>query len=351
MKVKTLPLPGFVDLRNAMKFDYRPNQGDLFSSAEEWRKQHAIKPCGSDKTKIELLCIDVQKDFCHPEGSLYVGGRSGQGAIEDNKRLASFIHRNLPVLTGVTATMDTHFPYQVFFPGFWKDAAGNPVPAHTVITTDAVRKGAFSPNPAVAHLVCNGNYAWLKAYVQHYTEALEKAGKYKLYVWPYHCLLGSDGHILTGLIHEAILFHSFVRGAPGSKEIKGGNYLTENYSVMSPEVLTTHDGRAIAQRNVEFIKKLLGNDAVVIAGQAASHCVKSSIDDLLDDIKAQDPDLAKKVYVLQDCMSAVAVPDGKGGYIADFTPEAEASLKRFADAGMNLVRSTDPIESWPGIRL
>ena len=31
---------------------------------------------------------------------------------------------------------------------------------------------------------------------------------------------------------------------------------------------------------------------------------------------------------------------------ADFTPQAEAALQKFADAGMHLVKSTDPIENW-----
>ena len=44
-------------------------------------------------------------------------------------------------------------------------------------------------------------------------------------------------------------------------------------------------------------------------------------------------------------MSAVTVPDGQGGFVADFTDEAERALQRFADAGMHLVRSTDPIAS------
>jgi hypothetical protein len=50
-------------------------------------------------------------------------------------------------------------------------------------------------------------------------------------------------------------------------------------------------------------------------------------------------------------MSAVTVPDGKGGFAADFTAQADAALQKFADAGMHLVKSTDPITSWPGIRL
>jgi nicotinamidase-related amidase len=129
-------------------------------------------------------------------------------------------------------------------------------------------------------------------------------------------------------------------------EVKGGNPLTENYSVMQPEVLTRHDGQPLAQKNTLFLKTLLQADAVIIAGQAASHCVKSSIDDILQEICAKDPALAKKVYLMTDCMSSVTVPDGAGGFFADYTAEAEAALKRFADAGMNLVKSTDPLSSW-----
>ena len=82
---------------------------------------------------------------------------------------------------------------------------------------------------------------------------------------------------------------------------------------------------------------------MIIGGQAASHCVKSTIDDLLAEIVSVDQTLAKKIYLLTDCMSAVAVPDGKGGFVADFTDQATAALQRFADAGMNLIKSTDPL--------
>jgi hypothetical protein len=121
--------------------------------------------------------------------------------------------------------------------------------------------------------------------------------------------------------------------------------------VLRPEVLLRHDGQPLAQRNTGFLKTLLTADAVLIAGQASSHCVKSSIEDLLGEIVAQDPALARKVYVLADCMSAVTVPDGKGGFAADFTPQAEDALRRFEAAGMHVVRSTDAIESWPEINL
>jgi nicotinamidase-related amidase len=341
-----LPLPPFFDAKNAARFDFRPDAQNVFDAAQDWRESFQIKTAANDKADVHLLLIDVQKDFCFPEGSLYVGGRSGRGAIEDTRRLAEFIHHNLGQLTNITATFDTHFAYQIFFPSFWIDKVGEHLKPHREITCAQIDAGDVRPDPSIAKWLCNGNYTWLVQQARHYCAELEKAGKYKLYLWPPHCLLGSDGHALAGLIQEARLFHSYVRGAQSWAEVKGGNPLTENYSVMRPEVLTRHDGLPLAQRNAQFLKTLIGADAVLIAGQAASHCVKSSIDDLLEEIVAQDPKLAKKVYLLTDCMSSVAVPDGKGGFHADFTPQAEAALQKFAAAGMNLVKSTDAMEGW-----
>jgi nicotinamidase-related amidase len=348
-----LPVPDLYEPANAERWAFRPDAQKVFEAACAWRTRQGIKPAGSDRVKIQLLVIDVQKDFCFPDGTLYVGGRSGRGAVEDSDRIARFVYANLGVLTDITCTMDTHFPFQIFFPSFWLDAADKPLTAHTVITAADIRSGKVRPNPAVAWWLCNGNYNWLCEQVAFYCSELEKAGKYTLYLWPPHCLLGSDGHALAGVIQEARLFHSFARGAKSWVEVKGGNTLTENYSVLAPEVLMRHDRQPLAQRNTQFIKTLLDADAVVIAGQAASHCVKSSIEDLLREIRTKDEKLARKVYILKDCMSAVAVPDpaARGKFLVDFTPQADAALKKFSDAGMHVVDSTTPMVDWPDLAL
>ena len=343
--------PSFYNPKNAGEWTYRPDQAAISAAAPTWRRAQSIRPAGSDAFNLHLLLIDVQKDFCFAEGSLFVAGRSGRGAIADSQRTAEFIYRNLGRLTNITTTMDTHFAFQIFSPAFWVDRGGEQLSAHTVISGDDVASGDVRPNPSVANWLCNGNYGWLVRQVEHYCRELERNGKYQLYLWPQHCLLGSEGHALTGVIHEARLFHSLVRGSQSWVEVKGGNPLTENYSVLRPEVLSRHDGAPLAQRNTKFLETLMSSDAVVIAGQAASHCVKSSIDDLLAEIVTTDPALAKKIYIMTDCMSAVTVPDGSGGLAADFTEAAEDALQRFADAGMNLVRSTEPLESWVGLSL
>ena len=91
---------------------------------------------------------------------------------------------------------------------------------------------------------------------------------------------------------------------------------------------------------------MLTADAVVLAGEAASHCVKTSIEDLLGYIQKQDPSLARKIYIMRDCTDSVVIPG-----VFDFTDDAEKAMQEFADAGMHLVDSTTPIQDWPDVRL
>ena len=134
----------------------------------------------------------------------------------DSRRIAEFIYKNLGTLTNVTATLDTHFAYQIFFPSFWVDQDDQPLTPYREVTREQIERGQARPNPAVAKWLCNGNYPWLLKQVKYYCDELERAGKYTLYLWPPHCLLGSDGHALAGVVQEARLFHSYVRGIQSS---------------------------------------------------------------------------------------------------------------------------------------
>jgi nicotinamidase-related amidase len=51
--------------------------------------------------------------------------------------------------------------------------------------------------------------------------------------------------------------------------------------------------------------------------------------------------LAEKVYLLEDCTSPVVVPG-----VLDYTEQADAAFRQFAEAGMHVVRSTESIASW-----
>lgn len=342
---KTLPIPSHFDVSKVGEVWRVPYQNRA-NEAIAWAKQHNIQPATKDKTRICLLLIDAQNTFCIPNFELFVGGRSGTGAIDDNVRLCEFIYRHLGLITAIYPTMDTHSAMQIFHPVFWiNDAGEHPAPL-TVISLDDVKSGVWKVNDAIAYSVAQGNYQDLQQHALHYVQTLSDGGKYPLIVWPYHSMLGGIGHALVSAIEEALFFHCIARDSQTKFEIKGDNPLTENYSVLRPEVLDSADKRAIAQKNTRLIQKLLQFDVIIIAGQAKSHCVAWTIEDLLTEIQEQDPKLANKVYLLEDCTSPVVVPGA-----IDFTDQADAAFQRFADAGMHLVKSTQAIDTWPNIPL
>jgi len=345
VSARELPIPAHFNVDKVGQVWRVPYQ-DMAREAQTWAKQYDIQPAASDKVRVCLMTVDVQNTFCLPDFELFVGGRSGRGAIDDNVRLCQFIYRNLGTITEIDPTMDTHTAMQIFHPIFLVNEAGEHPQPLTPISLQEVEQGVWKVNPAVAHSLAHGDYMMLQKHLVHYCHKLSDRGKYLLMIWPYHSMLGGIGHCLVAAVEEALFFHNIARSSQTGFEIKGGNPLTENYSVLSPEVLDGTDGQPIAQKNTRFIKRLLEFDAVVIAGQAKSHCVAWSIDDLLGEILAHDPQLAKKVYLLEDCTSPVVVPG-----IVDFTEQADAAFQRFADAGMHLVQSTTPMASWPDLPL
>ena len=104
------------------------------------------------------------------------------------------------------------------------------------------------------------------------------------------------------------------------------------------------DGKQLASKNERFLQMVQDFDALIIAGQAKSHCVAWTIDDLLAQIQACDGRLAQKVYLLDDCTSPVVVPG-----VVDYTDQAEAAYQKFSQAGMHRVLSTQPVSEWPGM--
>ncbi len=314
------------------------------AEAEKWAKKHLLQPASRDKFRISLLLVDVQNTFCIPDFELFVGGASGTGAVDDNRRLCEFIYGNLGAITEICPTMDTHQAMQIFHSIFLINNKGEHPEPYTLISLEDIEQGVWQFNPELSSSL-NIDETYGQEYLRHYTRQLKEGGKYDLTIWPYHAMLGGIGHALVSAVEETIFFHSLVRYSPPDFQVKGGNPLTENYSVLSPEVLTDSAGKEVAQKNSEFIKNLIEFDAVIIAGQAKSHCVAWTIGDLLDEMLASGGrELVEKVYLLEDCTSPVVIPG-----VVDYTDQADAAFQRFADAGMHVVRSVDPIESWPGI--
>jgi nicotinamidase-related amidase len=342
MRKKELPIPLHFDPDRVSQVWKVPYQ-HLSEEARIWAKTQGIRPACEDTFRICLLLVDVQNSFCIPGFELYVGGSSGRGAVDDNQRLCRFIYRNLDRITQIVPTMDTHFPLQIFHTVMLIDQNGEHPQPFSLISAKDIEEGKWVFNPHAAEsLGLDPDEA--QRYLIHYTRMLSAGGKYELTVWPYHAMLGGIGHAMVSSVEEAVFFHSIARFAKSDFQIKGDHPLTENYSVIRPEILEGPEKNSIAVKNEALIKNLLEFDAVIIAGQAKSHCVMWTVEDLLSEIANSDPRQAGRIYLLEDCSSPVVIPG-----VADYSLRADAAFERFSRTGVRICRSSDPVESWPGI--
>ena len=339
--MRQLPLPAHFD-PNRVGEVWRVPYEDRAREAPAWAEKHGLSPAAEDSFRLCLLAIDVQNTFCIPDFELLVAGRSGTGAVDDARRLCEFVYRNLGTITQIFPSLDTHHAMQVFHAIWLVDEQGNHPAPYTLVSAEDVEAGRWRMNTVVAEAL-GIDLEYAERHLAHYTRRLAEGGKYDLTIWPYHAMLGGIGHALVSAVEEAVFFHGIARHTRPEFQVKGDNPLTEHYSMLGPEVTEGPDGERLGGRNTELIATLLGFDAVVVAGQAKSHCVAWTIDDLLrdDDVRRR---LAERTYLLEDCTSPVVVPG-----VVDYTDEADAAFRRYEAAGMHVVRSTDPIERWPGL--
>ncbi|PWU25377.1 MAG: isochorismatase [Candidatus Rokuibacteriota bacterium] len=311
-----LPLPPHFDAQRVAEV-WRVPYEERAREAEAWAREHGVGPAADDGFRVCLVLVDCQNTFCTPGFELVVG----PDVVDDSRRLTEFVYRNLGRVTQVAPTLDTHQAGQIFHALFLVDKKGGHPDPYTLVSVEDVARGLWrATDPS------------LQRHLEYYTDALEAGGKYRLTIWPYHAMLGGIGHALVSALEEAIFFHAVARRARVHFEVKGSEPLTEHYSALRPEVGDEPGRSAFAEALRDF-------DAVVFAGQAKSHCVAWTIADLLEDFG----ELARKVYLLEDCTSPVVVPG-----VADYTEQADEAVHRFAEAGMHVVRSTEPMSSWPG---
>lgn len=320
----SLPFPSFYDPEKVGSL-YLERSDLVAEVARAYSREHRIRPSAEDEIHVAVFGVDVQVGFCIPGASLFV-----PGAVEDTRRAVEWVYRNLDRISGLHFSLDTHKVFQIFHPAWWVDEHGEHPAPLTPIYAEDVRNGRWR---ALTH-----PHESLE-----YCEKLEANRKYVLTIWPYHTLLGGVSHALVPAVMEAALFHSLVRKHQTHFETKGAQPLTENYSVLSPEV-TELAGQSVGTFNQSFVDILLNHDRIYVFGEAKSHCVLATLSDLADYIAANDPALADRIYILEDAMSPVPPPPIDPLPPAlDFPRVADAAIERFRNAGMHVVKTSDPI--------
>ena len=319
-----MPLPSFYEPR-MIRDVYVERVGLVAEAASEYRTKHRVAPAAHDKLRIAAFGIDCQVGFCTPGASLFV-----PGAVEDTTRTVEWLYTNLDRITQVAFSLDTHRVFQIFHPAWWIDDDGKHPAPFTNISLADVREGRWKP---IAH----------PAECLEYVKQLEKAGKYVLTVWPYHTLLGGVSHALVPALMETAMFHALVRQAQTHFETKGTHAMTENYSVLAPEVREL-GGKSVGTFNAAFFKMLMEFDRVYVFGQAKSHCVLSTLRDMQQHIAGTDPKLMEKIYILEDATSPVpAPPIDPLPPALDFPRLADQAFAQLKATGMHIVTTRDPI--------
>ena len=222
-----LPLPPHASpdrVGEVWRVDYEAR----FRDATAWAAEHDLGPAARDAKRVCLLLVDAQNTFCTPGFELFVAGRSGTGALDDNRRLCAFLYRNLGTITETVVTLDTHQAFQIFHEPFLVDSNRRHPDPYTLVTPEDVASGRWRVDRDVAEaigLAPDQADEHLGAYVK----ALADGGKYDLTIWPFHAMLGGIGHALVSAVEEALFFHAIARRAQTRFEIKGRSPLTEHY--------------------------------------------------------------------------------------------------------------------------
>jgi nicotinamidase/pyrazinamidase len=256
-----------------------------------------------------LFVIDPQFDFCDPNGALYV-----PGADQDMKRLYTWVYKNVQYLDGFVVSVDSHQLPSVFFYDWFVDAQEKPVePFNTITSADLISgkvKAVHQPDDTLR-------------YVQYLEETPEK---YSLTVWPHHCLIRTKGHELNDDLVSAIAFwkrnhldleYEYI--------IKGLDTLMEQYGAFYPE--TRFPNPATMMFAKQYADKIADHTHIFIAGEAASHCVPYSVEQLI----TLRPDCVSKIIFLTDCMSPVK------GYEAD----TQKWMKKFEAQGIRFMTTAE----------
>ena len=263
-------------------------------------------------THYDLLVIDPQNDFLDIAGAQL----PVPGANADMQRLADWLMRHLSQVRSITVTLDSHASVGVERTSFWQDAPGGPVAAFTVVTAADVLAGTYRPR-----------HARQREEVLRYLQALEASGQRQLVVWPVHCVVGTWGHNIHSGLAQALAAWEADSGSICNKVQKGLHPLTEQYSAFRAEVPRSDDART--QLNQPLLQKLAApGTTLLVAGEALSHCVAASVDDML----AQLPqERLQQTVLLVDCMSPVA----------GFEAAGQAFLQRARGRGLGVLASAD----------
>lgn len=275
--------------------------------------------------RIHVCVIDPQNDFCDPNGGTLVV----PGAMDDMARLAAMIDRLGDKIDDISVTLDSHQSIGIERPDWWKRVGDGAKPSPFTILgihSDGRRVVKFNADANGLHQTEEEYTTRLPGYMHKggptgkgsfgYLEVLAANKRYPHVIWPIHCRVGSWGHAVVPVLDAAVSRWEIGQFGKANFVTKGNNPYTEHFSAVKAEVPDPSD--ASTQVNTRFIQTLEEADLIALSGEALSHCVYSTTQDVADCFS--DPKYVEKLVLLKDATSNVTGFNHYGDkFIADLT--------------------------------
>jgi nicotinamidase/pyrazinamidase len=157
---------------------------------------------------IHLVVVDGQNDFVDPHGAVYV-----RNADSEAENLAAMIDRLSDKISCIHATLDSHHLLDIGHPQMWVDENGDHPSPFTTISESDIASGRW--RCAVSGYFDRVKKITYQDKITAYAKQLNKNGRYPLYIWPPHCLIGSTGQSVYPCLFE--------RTVDGSKSGRAGS--------------------------------------------------------------------------------------------------------------------------------
>ena len=279
---------------------------------------------------VHVLIVDPQNSFMGEDdgspyteelknGISYVAELAVTGGTSDMRRVSKMIDRTGHKVNEIKVTLDSHHEMHVAQPGMHCDVNGKPPAPFTLISADDYRNSIWrARNPAHQKRIFD------------YLVALEATGRLHC-IWPQHCRIGTWGHNVFPELEASLRRWEQKNMGVVDYVTKGSSVWTEHFGGLKAEVEDPNDPST--QMNFDLIRSLQEADLIGFAGEALSHCVKRTVEQVAENIGDEH---LKKMVLLTDCMSPVPAIPG-----VDFPAIGQQFLRDMQARGMTLMKSTE----------
>lgn len=251
------------------------------------------------RVRRALFIIDPQVDFMEG-GSLPV-----PGATADMQRLATAIDNRGEIYDEIFVSLDSHHTMDGRHPEFWRDAQGNhPIATNLggpLISSQDIKSGIWTPVGANSKPKVLGGLT-VREFMVQCAEHRESEGVPGLEIWTPHCCIGSHGATIQADLYAALQRWERRFKTTVNFLVKGVNPYSEHYGALcANDPLSADPSTGL---NLTFLKTIDNFDETDLAGEAATHCLLTTVTQVADNIGD-----VSKLRLLTDCTSPIpAIP-------------------------------------------